>query len=175
MHNVVSVKKAYMPQSFFCLFFLDDMGFGKNLRSSRIEELMKIKSHHNKITCFVTIQDYDSRSIGSVFKQARFILLMRKGYENFVHVFWRLWRKQPSRIRDAMTELGKLKDVNDGHQGQLLGELDALNRQTGVPVVPPSDYIIIDRSNRDYGQELVVKTGVLPDQQPVVFLHTHDE
>ena len=151
------------------------MGFGKNLRSSRIEELMKIKSHHEKITCFITIQDYDSRNIGSVFKQSRFVLLMRKGYENFVHVFWRLYRKQPTRIRDAMTELGKLQDVNDGHQGQLLGELEEINKQAGVQVAPPSDYIVIDRSNRDYGQELVVKTGILPNQQALIFLHTNDE
>ena len=100
---------------------------------------------------------------------------MRKGYENFIHVFWRLWRKQPTRIREAMNELGKLQDATDGHQGQLLQELDAFNQQSGVEVQSPSDYLVIDRSNRDYGQGLVVKTGILPNQQAVIFLHTNED
>ena len=73
-------------------FNLDDMAFGTNLRSSKIEELMKVKSHHSRITVILTAQEYDGSKIGSVFKQARYIILMRKGFENFVSMFWRFWR-----------------------------------------------------------------------------------
>ena len=84
-----------------------------------------------------------------------------------------------------MSELGKLKDV-DNSLGQLLLEMQSLNSRSGgdssaaavnsSSVVPGheeniSDYLVIDRSHRDYDQRLVVKTGILPKQQPVIFLH----
>ena len=73
------------------VFIADDCAYGSNFKSGEFEKLLKVRSHHEKITVLVTAQENDAK-ISTVLTQARYVFLQRKGFESFVPIFWKYWR-----------------------------------------------------------------------------------
>lgn len=76
-------------------------------------------------------------------------------------------------MREAMADLSRAHEEHD-QLGRLLQEIEELNFEAEKGRTPISDYLVVDRSNRNYGQRLVIRTGILPYQQPLIFLYENE-
>ena len=73
--------------------------------------------------------------------------------------------------------MDELAHAHDEHAqlGRLLVDLQKLNAEVTKSITPVSDYLVVDRSNRNYTQRYAVRSGVLPGQQAMIFVYENDE